>query len=229
MISSERYKEIQDVAYSVILNHVKSNSLPINLLEVVNDIDNLNIKDYQSLMEAGKMSLSNIINLLRSKDGVLVHDPDSDEYRILFNKEINPSGRIRFTIAHELGHYFLGHEFENSVLCRFSSNSAKYSDKEKEANYFAKRLLAPLPVIKEFTNVAGYFDELINQSIFDVSNTASKYIMDNFSKVINHKFKTKKDLLIISKFQKYIIDCIRNPLCFEYVRRKSLETEFLDN
>ncbi|MCX6785137.1 MAG: ImmA/IrrE family metallo-endopeptidase [Candidatus Komeilibacteria bacterium] len=47
--------------------------------------------------------------------------------------------RQRFTIAHELGHYILGHDVDKILDDEFD----KSSDKEKEANSFAGELLIP--------------------------------------------------------------------------------------
>lgn len=58
------------------------------------------------------------------------------EYLILIN-ERNPAQRIRWTIAHELGHIMLGH-FERQ---RHDHRA------EREANHFAKALLMPLCVL----------------------------------------------------------------------------------
>lgn len=220
MISGERYEEIQEIAYSVIIDHVKSDSLPINLLEIIKDINNLEIKDYQSLMNNSRMSLSDVIRAFKSEDGALLHESNSDEYRIIFNNEINSNGRIRFTIAHELGHYFLGHKMKNKILCRFSSESENYNDEEKEANYFAKRLLAPLPIIKLFCDKFGYIDSLINKSLFNISNKASEYIMDNYNKIGNYHFQSLYDLLIANKFEKCIDDFKENPLLKIYFQMK---------
>ena len=54
--------------------------------------------------------------------------------------------RCRFTVAHELGHIFLGHLlYENKKYRTFIMND----DTESEANVFARDLLAPACVLHE--------------------------------------------------------------------------------
>jgi Zn-dependent peptidase ImmA (M78 family) len=57
--------------------------------------------------------------------------------------------RKLFTIAHELGHIFLGHQNYN-VLFRIPNKLAHYSKEEKEANSFASSLLMPEFMIREY-------------------------------------------------------------------------------
>ena len=73
--------------------------------------------------------------------------PDSISGTIIKDNELlaigvnsnHPKVRQRFTIAHELGHFVLGHD-ENSIL---DDTFDKETDKEKEANRFAGELLMP--------------------------------------------------------------------------------------
>lgn len=53
--------------------------------------------------------------------------------------------RQRFTIAHELGHYFLGHDENEMIDYSFD----KDSHKEREANKFASELLMPMKLLSE--------------------------------------------------------------------------------
>jgi len=68
---------------------------------------------------------------------------------------INPSHsktRQRFTIAHELGHFLMGHDEAEIVEDKFD----KSSDKEKEANQFASELLMPKDfILKDITEKNG--------------------------------------------------------------------------
>ena len=66
----------------------------------------------------------------------------------VYQKAIEGDGRQRFTIAHELGHYFL-HK-EGVKLCRTDGNSrvVSYLDPEWQANTFASALLMPPRMIE---------------------------------------------------------------------------------
>ena len=74
--------------------------------------------------------------------------------------------RQRFTIAHELGHYFL-HELGDGVVhidkafqvrLRDDSSSQGTDIEEIEANTFAAELLMPMDFVKHDFNDIGFFD-----------------------------------------------------------------------
>jgi Zn-dependent peptidase ImmA (M78 family) len=67
----------------------------------------------------------------------------------VYERAISGSGRDRFTIAHEIGHYIM-HRPGSIALAR-SHNFEKippFKDPEWQANTFAGELLAPPPIIK---------------------------------------------------------------------------------
>lgn len=67
---------------------------------------------------------------------------------IIFYNDFKPKQRIRFTIAHELGHCILGHVKEGEITPRLNSETDKYKDpKEIQANVFARDLLMPATVL----------------------------------------------------------------------------------
>ena len=76
-----------------------------------------------------------------------------DEPAIFYNAK-HTEAMQAFTIAHELGHYFLRHldDMEAEIICidrdfnRLGNDDSKF-EKEVEANYFAACLLMPLNVL----------------------------------------------------------------------------------
>ncbi len=81
-------------------------------------------------------------------EGALVRDPARPRWAILYNTNIQHPGRVRFTLAHELGHYMLhrkvvgldGIECSAGDMLRYDSG---YKAQEEEANAFAACLLMP--------------------------------------------------------------------------------------
>jgi len=73
----------------------------------------------------------------------------------------HPPNRQRFTIAHELGHYILGHDSSKIVDDTFD----KDNDKERAANKFAGELLIPYDFLKKD----------IEESEHDIPSLAKKY------------------------------------------------------
>ena len=114
-------------------------------------------------------------------DGMLVWDGTSFHIHINSHKgNRKDNNRGRFTIAHELGHYFIeGHREgikNGSIPMHASNNSLVHSDKiEFEADYFAANLLMPKEVLRNFTGRRKFSLEVIKEfsERFGVSLTAA--------------------------------------------------------
>ena len=88
--------------------------------------------------------------------------------------------RRRFTVAHEIGHYLLGHQFRggehvhvdkgNFISQRGPRSSTSVDPMEIEANQFAASLLMPSQLLKQ--HAAGYGTTLLDS---DVSALADKF------------------------------------------------------
>ena len=103
---------------------------------------------------------------------------DDDEKTIYVNVVDKP-GRKLFTVAHELGHIFLGHA-NYSVLYRVPREGVTYTGKEKEANSFAASLLMPEFMIRNYLekynfNVSDYVEM---SKIFGVPIMAMKSTLE---------------------------------------------------
>ena len=93
---------------------------------------------------------------------------------VLFDSTLSTSTRI-FSIAHEIGHIVLKHNYQGAV-----GFSQADSDQEREANAFAYQLLAPLCVLKAM-------------NITDISDIESNTLLDkNYAKTVHtalHHYK----------------------------------------
>lgn len=82
---------------------------------------------------------------LKSFEGALFDDGKRSTWMLLYNDQLS-SGRVRFTQAHELGHYVLHRQDRNGFQCA-KDDMLKWGDEqliEGEANQFAANLLMPL-------------------------------------------------------------------------------------
>ncbi len=78
-------------------------------------------------------------------NGQIHKNPTSGEIIIEYDTNMHPN-RQHFTLAHELGHYFLGHLNDGNVHFRDPAqnfNLDNYDPYETEANRFAANLLMP--------------------------------------------------------------------------------------
>lgn len=161
------YAEIESRAYSVLLKN--------DLLEKGKfEIDVFKIAENFSIT-IQKRSLSNEISgLLIIKDGKVAIGIDSDQ----------GLQRQRFTVAHELGHYFLHRELRNTFVDETFARSGNTNQIEREANAFAAALLMPKKLIfeaiqnKNWENIDdNEIDELAK--LFNVSGISMTYRLVN--------------------------------------------------
>jgi len=71
-----------------------------------------------------------------------------DQYFILCNSRLAPTRKL-FTIAHEIGHYFLHRTLQQSFTCQtiFGQSS---DIRERQANFFAAELLMPEKIMIKY-------------------------------------------------------------------------------
>ncbi len=105
-------------------------------------------KKFDSIMSAENIKFRSI----EAEDnflGIFTHANNGQAY-IMVNDNITNAGRRHFTIAHELGHYFLCHELKNGQCfdADILEDDTAVDVIECEANYFASCLLMPESKIK---------------------------------------------------------------------------------
>jgi len=106
---------------------------------------------------------------------------DSKTRTIYVNVD-NSIARRTYTVAHELGHYFLGHQpDEYGLYRRNNSYSGTKEEKEKEADCFAANLLMPEGMVrkelKEYPFLKSSIQLLADR--FGVSSSAMTYRLIN--------------------------------------------------
>jgi Zn-dependent peptidase ImmA (M78 family) len=108
--------------------------------------------------------------------GLLVYDDDAAFIKI--NNKIRESGMIRFTIAHELGHYIIN---KNRIILKHGLKYHEFynynpqTKEEMEANAFAAELLMPKRKFNKFTKDKKLNFNLIKEiaQTFDVTLSAA--------------------------------------------------------
>ncbi len=128
--------EIEHIANDVLTKYVKRGGV---------------FKVFNEIMNAEDIKLREIPSVSTDFVGALTKGNNNQVY-IMINKNIDNLGRKNFTIAHELGHYFLRHQLhQNSVFCNSDDiveEGHQQNAIEREANYFASCFLMPEEKIK---------------------------------------------------------------------------------
>lgn len=124
------YKTVRNASWQCLIDY-KIKELPINLKNIA---QNANIKIINN---------SDVNILIPSESGAAILR--NNKWYIIIDDE-NSIQRCRFTVAHELGHIFLGH----SLYCKEDFTRMVNKERslvESEADIFASRLLAPACVL----------------------------------------------------------------------------------
>lgn len=124
------YKKVRDASWQILIDN-RIQSLPVNVIEIANN------------NEISVLKNSEVNELRDGEVGVSIFD--GENWYIVYDDALDSLGRKRFTIAHELGHIFLGHPLFSGYHAR--STDIKKPRTENEADSFAARLLAPACVL----------------------------------------------------------------------------------
>lgn len=122
------YKNARNASWHCLIDY-KISSLPVKVSRIAKQADITLLKN----------SAVNLLN--NSESGTTLMQ--NDKLYIIYADE-QSAQRCRFTIAHELGHIFLGHLFNKD-----GDGFATTDDAEHSANVFARDLLSPACVLHE--------------------------------------------------------------------------------
>lgn len=200
------YKIARNLAWKVLIE-CEVCELSINLAKVINHYGIYLIK----------YSDSDYINKHSS--------PTEDGYsRLMDNKPViyyndnKPIHRIRFTIAHEIGHILLGHLSEGETLHRNTEQDSS-DPKEQQANVFARDLLMPAVIINQLVYSSDDISKICNVSLQSAEirwlrlqelRKRNKFCLHPYERQVFNNFSTyikKKDIKccehLMSKIKDY--------------------------
>ncbi len=149
MIGPDYYRAT-NLAYEVLTKDKLM--LPINLCSILRKFKSLKIVSYTEMAKRFDMSYFEFLEIATSNYGYLQRNPKKPWQAYIIYNDKKDRTTIRFTIAHELGHYILEHVDDDDL-----SN--------KEANCFARNILCPIPVVQEL-NLKNHFEYM---DVFAVS------------------------------------------------------------
>ena len=93
---------------------------------------------------------------------------------IIVKKTVTPFERKNYTIAHELGHHFIGHCFHGGTMeCKITESAQydntalkEYERKEREANIFASNFLMPKKLVEPVVQQALVSSDRVHIGFF---------------------------------------------------------------
>lgn len=151
MLNEIRKKVINTKAREI-LQETQSNTLPISPITIA---------------EKANISVQAKPDTERGVSGMLIKS--GDNFGIMYATHIKNAGFQNFSIAHELGHYYLDGHIENILTDGVHASDERLSstnEYEQEANYFASALLMPDCLIQNDIKI----NDLSWQLIRNISN-----------------------------------------------------------
>lgn len=142
---------LENLAKDILINNDML-KLPVNLIEIAT---NHNIEVYYEKLPEGI-------------SGAIKYNKEKEKYQILI-EESEPDNRKRFTLAHELAHFFLKDVNKDKLHYDVAYRGAK-NDKEKRADYFAGALLMEESMLRRLYKINPSIKEL--SKLFNVSDSA---------------------------------------------------------
>lgn len=186
MLEYGKYKKARNASWQCILDY-KINKLPIMVTDIINQSKNI------------RLFKNSDVNFLEKEISgkTIFHN---DVFEIIY-RDTEPSFRCRFTIAHELGHIFLGHLMTNTPQYRTFKIQ---NDTESQANVFARDLLSPACVLHELNALSAA--EI--SSLCNISYEAATYRADRMKELEkrNAWYLHPLEKEVKEQFNNFIID-----------------------
>lgn len=178
MDSYARYQKARNASWQTLIDY-KVFALPVDVVDIANKAGISIVKD------------SDVHELNDNELGAGIFD--GEKWFIVYDDAM-VKGRIRFTIAHELGHIFLGHPLKEH-------NSRKFFDASKpavetQADIFASRLLSPACVLWGLQ--VHTVDEIMN--LCQVSRKAAQIRLERMEELY------KRNRFLTSPLEKQVFD-----------------------
>lgn len=183
---SPRWKRSIQAAYDLIIENAEY-TLPFDIHKTLLSRGHI-VKTYSHLSTKSNTSFDEICEFFGSKDGTSHYLLKRNKYAVCYNDQVIPQERIKWTLAHELGHISLGHlgDFPQTGTEHPILEKSSYRIFEAEANVFARELLAPSSVFIYIAELYKVHEPLcfytIARSIFRLSKEASYYIATDLSR-----------------------------------------------
>lgn len=175
---------------------------PVNILQLISQFPNIHLTTYKEFNSTIAISLGKTAEQISSE---AFSAKTSTGFIIFYNDNtsLKIPRRIRFSLAHELGHILLGHFDTYEGFLPRNGFGVVNSQIEGEADVFASEFLCPTCLTNP--NWSQNFIE----SLFDVSGSVAKYTLQNKKKnpwIKSHEAFRKYFNQLNSRSSKYYFD-----------------------
>lgn len=186
------FKKSNIMANEILVASSDIASFPIKVKKVVKEWTDIQLRSFKAAKEKG-------IDIEAFGSEAAVTQCLDGRYIIFYNQDdIEP--RIKFSILHEFGHYYLGHELNKK-------DEEEYGRCEVEANCFAAQILMPEQVIIELKSRGAIINKTFLMTNFGVSEEAAEKRIETLGKY-NYQWRSEDEKLfdesILFKYGKFM-------------------------
>lgn len=149
---------------------------------------------------------------LGSFQGALIKHPKRSKWMIVYNNDVLSHGRIRFTLAHEFGHYILHRKLQTEFHC--SDDKYELYDQEQdakvesEADMFASFLLMPLHDFRSQTENEHVSMELL-------MHCANRYDVSLMAAALQCKNIMRKRVVVVAARDGFLLWASSNTAAYK--------------
>lgn len=179
-----------------VLREAGIRSFPVSLMQILRHYG-IRLMSYEDFYAVNDCDIKTCITQF-GPDGATIES--GGMYLIVYNKNATPKDRIRFTLAHELGHIFLKHHAELGLafLRRLQVEKNLYAVMEDEANCFARNLLCPAPAVFALLRRNGFYateyDDTQNRTIW--RKTGNALIPPHLTQNLTDSFLVRQSFMV---------------------------------
>lgn len=199
-MSYKNYTNARDAAWNTLIE-CGTSSLPVKPSEICKHY-NWVLADYAT----GKRSID-LLGLTELKDKTDGFCTVTDNHVYIFFDSSLPTGRQRFTVAHEIGHLILGHVGRGMATVENREPTGTERAEERQANQFAARLLAPACVLHE---IGATTPEEI-EKLCGISRKAAEFRAERMQELERRSryYSNSLEKQVVKQFESYIADVRR--------------------
>ncbi|MEN2009886.1 ImmA/IrrE family metallo-endopeptidase [Staphylococcus hominis] len=151
-----------------ISNGLDNLSFPLDILEIISQDQRIKLMTFNEFSNKTHTPHFQISSIFGSEDAF--HIRKGNKALIIYNNSL-PMNRLRFTLAHEYGHFVMGHTGINLNEHFTYEDFYRRKAEEYEANSFASCLLFPLHIRYKYFNCLNTYK---TSEIFQISLQASE-------------------------------------------------------
>lgn len=198
-----------DLANEILITSTVIEAFPFSIKKVIKryaDVNCIKENNVQTLCDQFGLPDPEYFNIesLGSKDASLFEYGGRNIIIYRDDGTITPK-RIKWSLAHELGHFLRQHD---------TNDKLNYDTYEIEANFFAAQLLMPVQIINEFRRRKQTIDRRHLMKWFGISGKAADKRIETLRKIDGRNLSEEEkmiDGLIIQKYSVFINETVPLP------------------